>query len=244
MKIEFSVLMSVYYKEKRENLKQCFKSIYENQTLKPNEIILIEDGQLTEELYEEIKIQKEKLKEILKIIKIDKNLGLGNALKIGVLKSKYEWIARMDTDDIAYPERFFKQVTFLENNPQIDVLGTFMTEFSGDISNKICVKDAPLDKIEKFIIEDYYLWIRMFAKGAKFANIPEELIYFRVDDNTFKRRGGWKDVKAEWILQKKCLELGLTNRIEFWENIILKTIVKMAPNFVRKFIYIKFLRKK
>ena len=151
MKIEFSVLMSVYYKEKRENLKQCFKSIYENQTLKPNEIILIEDGQLTEELYEEIKIQKEKLKEILKIIKIDKNLGLGNALKIGVLKSKYEWIARMDTDDIAYPERFFKQVTFLENNPQIDVLGTFMTEFSGDISNKICVKDAPLDKIEKFI---------------------------------------------------------------------------------------------
>ena len=67
-KIEFSVLMSVYYKEKRENLKQCFESIYEKQTLKPNEIILIEDGQLTEELYEEIEIQKIKLKEILRTI--------------------------------------------------------------------------------------------------------------------------------------------------------------------------------
>ena len=271
-KIEFSVLMSVYYKEKRENLKQCFESIYEKQTLKPNEIILIEDGQLTEELYEEIEIQKIKLKEILRTIKIEENSGLGNALKIGVLNCKYDWIARMDTDDIAYPERFLKQVTFLENNPQVDVLGSFMTEFSGEISNKICVKDALLDRIEKFIkyrspinhpsaflrkskvleagnyeekfiIEDYYLWIRMFSIGAKFTNIPEELIYFRVDDNTFKRRGGWKDVKAEWILQEKCLELGITNRIEFWENIILKTIVKMSPNFIRKFIYLNFLRK-
>ena len=150
-KTKFSVLLSVYFKEKRENLKLALKSIYEDQILKPNEIVLVEDGPLSEELYSEIDYQLENLNGILKIVKLEKNSGLGNALKEGVLHCNYEWIARMDTDDISYPERFLKQVKFIENNPNVDVLGTFMTEFIDDRNNKICVKDAPLERIENYM---------------------------------------------------------------------------------------------
>ena len=270
--LKFSVLLSVYSKEKRKNLELSLKSIYDDQILKPDEIVLVEDGPLTEELYAEINHQLDRLKGILKIIKLEKNSGLGNALKEGVLHCTYEWIARMDTDDIAYPERFKKQIEYIKKNPDIDVLGTFMTEFIDEITNKICVKDAPISNIDNyikyrdpvnhpsvilrkskvleagnyqeiFLNEDSYLWARMYSIGAKFANIPEELVYFRVDDNTYKRRGGWKYIKAEWKLQKEYLRLGIINKIGFWKNVCLKSCVRLMPNFLRKFIYLKVLRK-
>ena len=270
--LKFSVLLSVYSKEKRKNLELSLKSIYDDQILKPDEIVLVEDGPLTEELYTEINHQLDRLKGILKIVKLEKNSGLGNALKEGVLHCTYEWIARMDTDDIAYPERFKKQIEYIKKNPDIDVLGTFMTEFIDEITNKICVKDAPIDNIDNyikyrdpvnhpsvilrkskvleagnyqeiFLNEDSYLWARMYSIGAKFANIPEELVYFRVDDNTYKRRGGWKYIKAEWKLQKEYLRLGIINKIGFCKNIFLKSIIRLLPNSIRKFIYLRLLRK-
>ena len=270
---KFSVLMSVYSREKPQNLKECFESIYDKQTLKPNEIVLVEDGPLTEELYTEIDIWKDKLKDILKIKRLEENSGLGEALKQGLLECSYEWVARMDTDDIAYPERFKKQIEYIKKNPDTDVLGTFMTEFIDEITNKICVKDAPISNIDNyikyrdpvnhpsvilkkskvleagnyqeiFLNEDSYLWARMYSIGAKFTNIPEELVYFRVDDNTYKRRGGWKYIKAEWKLQKEYLKLGIINKLGFWKNVCLKSCVRLMPNFMRKFIYLKILRRK
>lgn len=272
MKKYFSVLMSVYYKENPIYLKEAIESIYDKQILKPTEIVLVEDGKLTEELYQEINRQKEKLKDILKIVKLEKNSGLGKALNVGILNCTNELIARMDTDDIAYPNRFKEQMEYLKNYPETDVLGTFMNEFIDDISNIICIKDAPLDNIEKYmkyrdpvnhpsvilkkskvleagnyqeilLNEDSYLWRRMLKKGAIFKNISEPLMYFRVSNDTYKRRGGWKYVKAEWELQKKYLELGVINKFEFWQNILLKSIVRLMPNWLRKFVYLKILRK-
>lgn len=273
MNYTFSVLLSVYYKEKPEYLKQSIESIYFRQILKPNEIILVEDGPLTEELYSTIENLKNHIgKEILKTIKLEKNMGLGNALRIGVEECSNELIARMDTDDVAYPNRFEEQIKYFKDYPETDVLGTFMNEFTENISNIICVKDAPLDNIEKYmkyrdpvnhpsvilkkskvleagnyqeilLNEDSYLWRRMLKKGAIFKNIPEPLMYFRVNNDTYKRRGGWKYVKAEWELQEKYLELGVINKIEFWQNILLKSIVRLVPNHLRKIIYLKLLRK-
>ena len=271
--LKFSVLLSVYSKEKRKNLELSLKSIYDDQILKPDEIVLVEDGPLTEELYAEINHQLDRLKGILKIVKLEKNSGLGNALKEGVLHCTYEWIARMDTDDIAYPNRFEKQIRFLEKNKDIDVLGSYMSEFSTSITEILFTKDAPTVNLEEymkyrdpvnhpsvvfrkkkvleagnykeiFLNEDTYLWVRMIAKGAKFANIPEPLVYFRINNDTYRRRGGWKYVKAEWKIQKELLRFGITNKFEFTKNVILKTSVRLMPNFVRKFIYIKFLRKR
>lgn len=275
MNYTFSVLLSVYYKENPEFLEKSIESIYLGQTLKPDEIILVEDGPLTEELYSTIENLKNHIgKEILKTIKLEKNMGLGNALKIGVEKCSNELIARMDTDDIAYPNRFEEQIKYFKNYPETDVLGTFMSEFTGNINNIICIKDAPDNKIdmkkymklrdpvnhpsvmfkkskvleagnykEIFLNEDSYLWGRMLSKGCVFRNICEPLVYFRTTNDTYKRRGGWKYIKAEYGLQKEFLKLGIINKVEFLRNITLKNTIRLIPNNLRKFIYLKLLRK-
>ena len=275
MNYTFSVLLSVYYKENPEFLEKSIESIYFGQTLKPDEIILVEDGSLTEELYSTIENLKNHIgKEILKTVKLEKNMGLGNALRIGVEECSNELIARMDTDYIVYPNRFEKQIKYFKNYPETDVLGTFMSEFTGNINNIICIKDAPNNKTdmkkymklrdpvnhpsvmfkkskvleagnykEIFLNEDSYLWGRMLSKGCVFRNIQEPLVYFRTTDDTYKRRGGWKYIKAEYGLQKEFLKLGIINRVEFLRNITLKNIIRLMPNCLRKFIYLKLLRK-
>lgn len=269
---DFSVLMSVYSKENSRNLKRAIESIYDEQELKPNEIVLVEDGPLTEDLYLEIENQKKKLGDILRIIKLKNNKGLGIALQIGVLKCKYNLIARMDTDDISMPNRFKEQIEFLKKNRDIDVLGTYMYEFIDNEKNIICIKDAPLSNFEEYIKyrdplnhptvifkkskvikagnyqeillnEDSLLWRRMIVNGAKFANLPKSLLYFRITDETYKRRGGWQYIKAEYLLQKESLKLGIINKKEFTINMILKSIVRLLPNYMRKLIYLKLLRK-
>ena len=97
-KIKVSVLMSIYFKEKPEYFRESLESIL-NQTYFPDEIVLVKDGPLTNELEEVIKEYKEKLN--IKTVPLEKNLGLGLALKEGVLHCSNEIIIRMDTDDIA-----------------------------------------------------------------------------------------------------------------------------------------------
>ena len=127
--LKFSVLMSVYKSEKPEYLKQAIESIV-NQILLPNEIVIVKDGLLTKELDQVIDDYKENYKELFKIVAFDKNRGLGLALRDGVLACKYDYIARMDTDDISKPDRFDKQIKFLEEHPKVVLLGTWIKEFS------------------------------------------------------------------------------------------------------------------
>ena len=137
---KFSVLMSVYYKENPIYLKEAIESIYDKQILKPTEIVLVEDGKLTEELYQEINRQKKKLKDILKIVRLEKNSGLGKALNIGVLNCTNELIARMDSDDISCSERFLKQVECFKDNKNIDIVGSNISEFINNINNIVGVR--------------------------------------------------------------------------------------------------------
>ena len=121
--------MSVYKNEKPKYLKQALESIVK-QTLMPNEIVIVKDGLLTKELDQVIDEYRENYKELFKIVAFDKNRGLGLALRDGVLACKYDYIARMDTDDISKPDRFEKQIKFLEEHPNVALLGTWIKEFS------------------------------------------------------------------------------------------------------------------
>ena len=120
--------MSIYHKEKAEYFNKAMQSIWDEQTIKPNEIVLVQDGKLTEELYSSIKYWQEKLGNTFKTIPLEKNVGLGDALNTGLKECSYELIARMDTDDISTPQRFEKQIDFLEKNKNIDVVGTYIRE--------------------------------------------------------------------------------------------------------------------
>lgn len=129
--MKFSVLLSVYKNEKPEYLQIALKSIV-NQTMQPNEIVIVEDGLLTAELDEVIQNFKNSYQNLVKIVPFKENRGLGLALRDGVLACSYEYIARMDTDDICKPDRFEKQITFLEKHFEIALLGTAIEEFSDD----------------------------------------------------------------------------------------------------------------
>lgn len=126
MAIQFSVLISVYKKEKAEYLKQALQSVI-NQTLKPTEVVIVKDGILTKELDECIEDFQRQHPKLFKILTFKENRGLGLALRDGVKACKYEYIARMDSDDISKPDRFEKQFGYLQKHPETTLLGTWIT---------------------------------------------------------------------------------------------------------------------
>lgn len=133
-KIKYSCLMSIYYKENADNLKKSLDSIY-NQTVLCDEVVLVEDGPLTDELYKAIDDYKEKYKNI-HLVKLPKNVGLGPALKEGVEACSNELIARFDSDDISVNDRCEKQISEFKMDKDLDIVGSNHIEFVDNIENK------------------------------------------------------------------------------------------------------------
>lgn len=108
--MEYSVLMSVYKKEKAEFLKEAIESI-QKQSKKTDDFVLVCDGELNESLDKVILDKKEEMGDVLNVIRLKENVGLGKALNVGLEYCKNEYIARMDSDDISVPDRCEKNVT-------------------------------------------------------------------------------------------------------------------------------------
>ncbi len=271
--IQFSVLISVYKKEKPEYLKAALESIV-NQTLKPTEIVIVKDGLLTKELDECIEDFQKKNSKLFKILAFKENRGLGLALRDGVKACKYEYIARMDSDDISKRDRFEKQFNYIQKHPEIALLGTWIAEFSKDEKKpdtltklpckhqeilKFAKKRNPLRHMTMVLkkeaimkagnyrdflwFEDYDLWVRMLQKGYIAANIPEYLVNVRADKEMFARRGGRQYLKQDYKFQKIMLKVGFISVLGFLCNVIIRSIVRLMPNNFRTYIYNKFLRK-
>lgn len=125
-----SVLMSVYHFEKAEYLNRSLQSVWDDQSLKPNQIVLIEDGPLGTELHKVIDEWKERLQDVFCIVTNEKNIGLTKSLNKGIQYITSELIARADSDDISMPTRFALQEKFLAEHPDVDILGGAMQEFN------------------------------------------------------------------------------------------------------------------
>jgi glycosyltransferase involved in cell wall biosynthesis len=136
-----SVLLSLYSKENPVFLKQSLESVL-SQTLPPDEIIIVKDGLLSKDL--NIIIDDYVLKfPIIKIVTFLENQGLGIALNEGLKHCSYDLVARMDTDDISKPTRFEKQIELFKKNEHLDIVGSWVDEFDGDISNIISTRTVP-----------------------------------------------------------------------------------------------------
>lgn len=267
--MQFSVLMSVYFREKAEYLDLALESVLIDQTYKPSELILVADGQLTDELYAVIR-KYQGVFANMKLVQLPQNVGLGKALNEGLRHCTYEWVARMDSDDISTPDRFEKQVGYIKNYPSVDVLGTALSEFETNPSEIIAVKRCPQD-IESYIkfrsplnhptvmykrssvlaaggyvhcpfMEDYHLWIRMHSAGFKLTSLQETLYLFKMDSDTFKRRGGWQYVKSEYRIQKLLLAKKIISHPRFLTNVAIRCSARLIPNSLRAFLYKTLLR--
>lgn len=147
----FSVAMSVYKSDNPVFFDRALSSITELQTILPNEVVLVVDGPVNDGLNEVIDKYENKYN-FFNTIRLEKNGGLGNALKIAVENAKYELIARMDSDDVSSPTRFEEQLRYFEMNPEVDVVGGDITEFIGEESNIVGTRSVP---ISDFDIKEY-----------------------------------------------------------------------------------------
>lgn len=145
--IKFTVLVPVYAKEKAENFKLALDSIL-NQTLLPNEILIIEDGVLGKDLELIVEKVEKQYSDIVRVIRLERNIGIGKVRALGVEECKYEWLAFMDSDDISLPDRFEKQITYIKQHPDIDMLGGQVTEFDTTPDNIISKRIMPLEHNE------------------------------------------------------------------------------------------------
>jgi glycosyltransferase involved in cell wall biosynthesis len=156
-----SILLTVYTKSNGAYLDECFNSIY-NQTYLPNEILLIQEGEISSETRDVIEKWKLKFKNIFthKIIDFQNGpmgFGLPSSLNYGIKEAKFDYIIRMDTDDICDKSRIEKQLKFADNNPEIDLFGSHIIEFDEDLKFETGSRKVPLTQ-------------RSIVKSSKFKN--------------------------------------------------------------------------
>lgn len=272
MERNYSVLMSVYKKEKPEYLKQAIESML-NQTVQTNDFVLVCDGPLTPELDLLIEDICRLYPELFQIIRLKKNSGLGNALNVGLKKCRYELVARMDSDDKSLPNRCELQLRQFKEKPELAFCSGDIAEFITDTKeiqnirhvptsykeiirfakkrnpmNHMAVmyrRSAVIDAggyIEIQYFEDYYLWVRMLKKGYKAANLDQTLVNVRIGNGMYGRRGGIAYAKNVCILQKKMLEAHFISYFEFIRNCLVRIGGSIVPVCIRKYMYEKILR--
>lgn len=148
MSLKFSVITSVYKNDKPEYIRVALNSMLVEQTVKPDEIVLVQDGPVSYETSRLLLDYKDKYGELFNVINLPENKGLGNALKLGVENAKYDVIARMDSDDICAPERFEKQLAYLDTHPECDIVGGQITEFIDTPDNIVGKREVPCSNEE------------------------------------------------------------------------------------------------
>lgn len=272
--MDFSVLMSVYMKERPEFLEQSLRSLLIKQTLLPTEVVLVEDGPLTEELEAVISNYVERFPTQLRLVRLGKNQGLGKALSIGLHHCNFELVARMDSDDVCHERRFETQVKHFEENRDLTVLGGSIAEFYNTPSQPTSQRRVPCD-IQGIVrmmkrrnpinhvsvmfkksavinaggymhlpyLEDYYLWIRMIETKCLMANLDDILVYVRIGEGMFRRRGNKEYIRGWYLLQRKMKAMNLINVIGIASNMISIIGFIYTPPILKSLIYRNFLRK-
>ncbi len=265
--MNFSVLMSIYHKENPIWFDRAMQSIWDEQTVKPDEIVLVQDGPLTDGLHKAIDEWKAKIGEVFKTVPLEKNVGLGEALNAGIKHCSYELIARMDTDDISISNRFEKQLKAFKEK-DIDLCSAFISEFDDDENQIISYRKLPenhedivkyskmrsplnhaVTMFKKSIVkkaggykhmlwmEDYYLWVRMIINGAKLYNLQDTLLNVRAGNSMLVRRGGLSYVKAEVTFLNELKKIGYLTNLEYLKNILIKVPIRLLPKGLLKSVY-------
>ena len=253
----FSVCMSVYKNDKPADFLTAVRSIY-NQTVAPNEVVLVIDGPVGDELKEAIATLQAEIA-VLNVIRLSTNQGHAIARQAALMAAKNELVAVMDADDIAVPNRFEKQLKVFDEYSEVSVVGGLINEFIGTPENVVGTRIVPeQDAVIKAYLksrcpmnqqtvmfrkkdieavggykhwyceEDYYLWIRLALAGYQFYNIQENLVDVRVGEEMYQRRGGWRYFKSEASLQCYMWRLGMIGIARYLYNVAIRFAVQVA----------------
>lgn len=266
MEKPIAVIMSLYRNDTLRFVRLAVESIL-NQTYNSFDFYIQYDGKVQAEVDEYlIGLTDERVK----INRREENFGLAyslNELLQIVMPKGYEYIARMDADDISMPERFEKQLAYLHSHPEVECLGTWAIEINSKgeeyyrkqmpENHKECnnmfrkrdcmihptvmfrrsyIEKSGLYALDTYFGEDTMMWAQGFKAGCIFANVPEYLLKFRLDDNFFERRRGWKHAKGIFTLRhrvNKMLHYGIV--ADLWA--FAYASAKMMPKIILNIIY-------
>lgn len=273
MSKDFSVLMSLYIKEKPENLRDSLESVL-NQTVVPSQIVIVKDGPITEELENVLGEFVSKNPSLYTIVPLEKNVGLGLALAEGIQHCSNELVARMDTDDICRKDRFELQLNEFEKDETLDICGSHIEEFEETPDKIVAKRTVPLnhDDIAKYqkkrdgfnhvsvmfkksavlkagnyqscmLMEDTYLWVNMLLSGARCKNIDDSLVYVRIGKDMFERRGGLAYYKKYKEGRKKVRKTGYISWWDYRFSLFVQFVVAIMPNKLRGWVFKKILHR-
>jgi len=269
----YSVLMSLYVKEKPEYLTAAIDSIL-SQTVFPDEIVVVKDGPLSQELDKIIVDYSNRFPSLFTIVSSEKNIGLGCALNLGLKHCRNELVARMDTDDIAKPHRCEKQLEIFQNDPSLDLLGSAVDEFHRTPAEIVSRRVVPCSHPEIYEFakrrsafnhptvmykkskvlsvggysdmrrnQDVDLFGRMLFSGCHAANTEESLLYFRSDDALAKRRRSWENTRSYIAAIYRFWKMGYSGFGDYLLVAAAQTAMFLMPVRLQHWVYKKFLRK-
>ena len=265
MSLPFSLLLPVYRGDRADYLACAFRSTVVEQTLRPAEVVVVQDGQITAELASALEWAESISPVPVRRLRLTHNVGLAQALQCGLSACHHEVIARMDADDISLPHRFAVQVPLVEAG--VDLVGSAMVEF-GEGNDQGALRIPPLEPSriaaearwrspfnhptvvyrrsavlqaggyrELPLLEDYWLFTRMIDSGAVVANVADPLVLYRVDSGSYQRRGGLRLLRSELGLQRRMRGEGFTTTGQLARNVAVRGGYRVLPVALRRTLY-------
>lgn len=268
---KYSFLISIYCKDNPEYLKLALESMLE-QTLPPSEIVVVFDGPVPRAITRVVDEVSATADPPFVIVKLEDNRGLGEALRIGVTRCSCEYIARMDSDDLCRLDRCEHQLEYMVDHDLDLLGGwieefTFQPGDLGAVRSVPC----EINQIKAFLkrrnpfnhvtvmfkksavmkagnyrpfhsVEDYWLWARMLADGARMANVPNIYVDVRVGNGMQSRRGGMKIAISQSKLLLEMHRLGLLKWLDVLIGLIIRVGGASLPASLRALIYKNLFR--
>ena len=264
--LAFSLLMPLWSGDDPDFLELAWTSTVVDQTRRPDEVVVVQDGPVGEVLSARLASLIEASPVPVRHLVLDQHRGLGPTLDSGLAACRNDVVARMDADDVSTPRRFEVQLPLIEAGA--DIVGSALMEFTSSIAEVVEVRIPPTDptwirSAARFrdpfnhptvvyrrdavqraggyqdlpLMEDYLLFARMLAAGAEPANVAEPLVYYRIGAGAYSRRGGRDLLRSELALQRRFLELGITTRVEFVRNVVIRGGYRLVPTAIRQRAY-------
>ncbi len=197
MNKSFTTIIGVYINDRLDWFQKAIDSIL-NQSIPPKQIVLVKDGPISIEINDYIKNVLLVYEHIeFTIHSLNSSVGRGNWLNTALKLSNYELVSHMDSDDISRLNRFEKQLEYLNNNPDIDVLGGIIEEFN--------INPGDTNKIRKV----YSKHDDIFKSSKNFCPMNNVTVMYKKDP--VLRVGGFsggEGVQEDYILWVKMLSNG------------------------------------
>jgi glycosyltransferase involved in cell wall biosynthesis len=262
----FSVLLAVYGGDQPDHLDRSIRSVLDEQTLPPNELVVVLDGPLPPKLEAVVADAVQRSPIPVVRVPLQHNQGLGRALDEGLAACAYDVVARQDADDISRPERFERQLPLI--GAGADLVGSGLLEFGeheddilgrrtpptdgADIRSAAHFRDpfnhptvvyrrAAVQAVGGYenlpLMEDYWLFMRMLENGVRAQNVADALVLYRVGAGAYARRGGRDLLRSEIDLQRRMLAAGYVTRVQYLRNVVVRGGYRLVPEGLRKVAY-------